>query len=56
MAGNNINVNRSLTGATNSQVNLTNVTLDQQQTSTAPTFQRAVVEEVIYDQIGRAHV
>jgi hypothetical protein len=49
MAGNNINVGRALTGATNSDINYKNLALDQHRSSTAPTFQRAVVHEVIYN-------
>jgi hypothetical protein len=50
MAGSdNINANRLVTGATNAELNETRILLNNQSTSPAPTFQRAVVEEVVYN-------
>lgn len=49
MAGNNVNANRLLTGATVPNLNVKSLAINAQQTGVAPTFQRGVVREVIYN-------
>ena len=49
MSRNEVNANRVLTGGTNSNINYNQLTIEHQKTGTPPTFQKAVVEEVIYN-------
>lgn len=48
MARNNINSNRILTGG-DGQLNLTNISVESQTAGAAPVFQKAVVQEVIFN-------
>lgn len=49
MARNNVNVNRILNGATIPELDLGKLVLDHQQSGSPPTFQRGVVQEVLYN-------